>query len=696
MMKKLFSFFCSIFFIIVHISALPAYKMVFQNSQLDGSSLDLLLAGDEHLHFYATTDGIPVVLSPNGSFYYAVKGDDDLIFSELLAHNYGERDEEEHRFIKEQIESIKDYLSTKWRDRVEQRYKQDKKHPVRKLKGKSIFRGERRGLVILVNFQDQQMLPDSPAELERMFNQIGYKGNSHYGSVQDYFFSQSYGQFLISFDVVGPIKVSQPYGFYGNNHKSSDDDTYPGQMVIEACQLVDDSIDFSQYDWDGNGEVNQVFIVYAGYGEASGGVSSTIWPHKYSLTGCHRRGDGGGPITLDGVTIDTYACSNELYGNRGADLMGIGAACHEFSHCLGLPDLYDTDYSGAFGMSYFDVMDSGAQSGPNGRGERPYGYSAFERWYLGWLELEEIESSQEILYLQDLQDHPRACIIRNGGNEDEFFILENHQNKGWYQYVDKSSNCHGLMVTHVDYNPSAWRNNNVNPNMEHQGMSIIPADGNYGVKYSDRFYPSLIDLEGDLFPGAENVTEFTNTSHLEVGGRLFFPNTDGSMQMNKEIYNIEEKNGIISFSIVNYVPLLPPLLLEPENITQFGFMAVWERVEGADSYTIELTEYISEHPNRIRVTQIDNIRDTSYSFSGLFFNFYTLRVKANLKGRSSEWSERIAVRLKADGISRESSDSGEQMLYAVPGIKYGSPSSRRVYIKTKNTGGYEKVLIHKR
>lgn len=694
-MKKLFSFFCSIFLIVVHLTALPAYRRAFQHRQLDGSSLNLLLVGDEHLHFYATTDGIPVVLSPNGSYYYAVKGDDKLIFSDLLAHNYEEREEEEHRLIEKQEGIIKDFLSTKWRDRVKQWVNQDKMRPAMKFKGKSIFSGERRGVVILVNFQDQQMQPDSPSELEKMFNQIGYKGNSHYGSVQDYFFAQSYGQFLISFDVVGPITVSHPYGFYGNNHKSSDDDTYPGQMVIEACQLVDDNIDFSKYDWDGNGEVDQVFIVYAGYGEASGGVSSTIWPHKYSLTGCHRRGDGDGPITLDGVTIDTYACTNELYGNRGADLMGIGAACHEFSHCLGLPDLYDTDYSGAFGMSFFDVMDSGAQSGPNGRGERPYGYSAFERWYLGWLELEEIESPQEIPYLLDLQDQPRAYLLRNGGNEDEYFIFENHQNKGWYQYVDESSNCHGLMVTHVDYNPSAWKNNNVNPNIDHQCMSIIPADGNYGFKYSDRFHPSSMDLEGDLFPGVKNVTELTNSSHMNVGGLLFSPNIDGSMFMNKEILNIKEENGIISFSVADYYPLLPPTLLEPQNITNSGFLAVWERVDGAESYTIELTEYISERPNRIRVTQIDDIRDTSYLFSGLFFNFYTLRIKSNLDVRSSEWSERISVRLKSDGIAQVSSKANEEKLYTISGLRTIMPSTSGFYIRPKENGAYEKIIIYK-
>lgn len=127
-------------------------------------------------------------------------------------------------------------------------------------------------------------------------------------------------------------------------------------MIIEACQLVDDKVNFKDYDWDGDGEVDQVFVIYAGYGEHAGAPSNTIWPHESSL--------GNRSIMLDGVRINTYACSSELNGNSGQVMAGIGTPCHEFSHCLGFPDLYDTDYSGAFGMSYWDVMNSGSHSGP--------------------------------------------------------------------------------------------------------------------------------------------------------------------------------------------------------------------------------------------------------------------------------------------------------------------------------------------
>ena len=694
-MKQLFISFILLFFVAANAIAIPANKGIYRYKQQDGRILKLVLNGDEHFHFYSTLDGIPVMRSAQGSYYYAEIKGEELCSSKLLAHNADERNDEELNFVEKLKANVNKTISQRWRLAKEAHLTQNKKRANKRINLSRLYKGQKNGLVILVNFQNQAMLPSTPSEIERMFNQIGYNENDHYGSVQDYFFTQSYGQFNLSFDIAGPITVSQPYGYYGSNKKQSENDRYSGQMIIEACQLVDDQVDFSKYDWDGDGEVEQIFVVYAGYGEATGGESSTIWPHEYSLTGCKNSGDGDGPITLDGVIIDTYACSNELYGASGTDLMGIGAACHEFSHCLGLPDLYDTDYSGAFGMSYFDIMDAGGHNGPKGRGERPYGYSAFERWYVGWLELEEITSTHEIDYLIDLQDSPMAYILRNDNNENEYYIIENHQNKGWYQYVNKSAECHGLMITHIDYNPTAWNLNIVNPSLEHQHMSIIPADGDYGFNFGKRYYPSSTDLEGDLFPGSKNITALTNDSHKDVGGTLFTPNTDGTYNMNKAITDIKENNGIISFNVIFSKNISIPMILEPYNISEDGFTAIWEPVEDAESYTIELTEYVSEMPYRIHVSAYDNIHDTSYTFNNLQYSFYTYRVKANANGLSSEWSERMAVRLNTNAIrSIPFLKTRESSTYTITGIPMVFPQNG-LYINKNKSGIFNKILIKK-
>ncbi len=528
--------------------------------QPDSASLSIVLHGDEHFHFYTTLDGIPIV-KKNNSYYYADLSVDGLEPSSFLAHNIAERTSDEEQFItRNSVETQKWIISTcrnivfnSNRERVSR-----KENRSRGLsKQKTSYIGEKKGLVLLVEFSNKEMMDTSPKELRRMFNENGYDSNGHFGSVRDYFYDQSYGKFSIKFDVIGPIQLEHTFGYYGTNKNSlvgSLVDKYVGRMVVETCKIVDDIVNFADYDWDGDGEVEQVYIIYAGYGEATGGNSTTIWPHEYSLTGCGMTDEQVGPLTLDGVKIDTYACSNELDGGNGKKMMGIGVACHEFSHCLGLPDLYDVNYNGGFGMNVWDVMDAGSHSGPKGRGEVPYGYSAYERWFAGWLDFKEILSTQKISNINCLSEKPEAYIIRNDGWNNEFYILENHQDKGWFQYTGTTTMHHGLMVTHVDFDQDAWAKNRVNAEKSHQRMSIIPADNDFGDFYSfnskSGFSPSDEDLAGDLFPGIRNVTELSNTSHEDVGGKLFNPNIDGGFFLNKSITNIAENDGAISFDVI--------------------------------------------------------------------------------------------------------------------------------------------------
>ena len=223
---------------------------------------------------------------------------------------------------------------------------------------KSVFQGTQRGLIILVQYTDTTFKSaHNQALYDDIANAKDYHEGKFMGSVQDYFYAQSYGKFTLQFDVVGPVTLGHSQAYYGGNDANGND-LRPGTMVAEACMAIDDQVDFSQYDWNGDGKVDQVYVIYAGMGEADGvNAESTVWPQSWQLS----ESDYGKTLSLDGVTIDQFACSNEVDGF--GDLEGIGTICHEFSHCMGFPDMYDILYQGNFGMGDWDLMDSGNYNG---------------------------------------------------------------------------------------------------------------------------------------------------------------------------------------------------------------------------------------------------------------------------------------------------------------------------------------------
>ena len=574
--------------------AVPAKPTSIIVAQKDSALLEVFLVGDEHSHCFFTIDYIPVAIGEDGSYYYLLVENDELKLSSLMAHEKSERNQEEKEFVNKHSGNTLNLLSKHWMEKTE------KANSCRQQKAARISRnslgkpktyiGSKKGLVILVNFTNKEMsLSNANDYFNRMFNEEGFHENNAIGSVHDYFYDQSYGLFDLTFDVVGPVTVSNTFGYYGSNGTSlNGGDKRAYEMIVEACQLVDNQVNYADYDWDNDNEVDQVFVIYAGYGEASGGASNTIWPHESHLE--YYESD---LLHCDGVTINTYACSCELTGGSGTTLNGMGTACHEFSHCLGLPDFYDTGYSGGFGMNYWDLMNSGSYSGPKGIGEVPTGYTAYEKWFAGWLDFQELNSPCIVDSMPCIGDEPVAYIMYNDNHQNEYFLLENRQNTRWYSYVGSYIDCHGLLITHVDYSETAWRNNKVNSLSKHQRMTIIPADMSYGSTVSSEgsvyYRVSKAELQGDLFPGLSNTTELTNTSHDATGGRLYNMNTDGSYYMNKPLTEISENEGLISFYFMGGIYVPTPEALTATNVTNNSFTANWNPVEGTDCYTLELS-----------------------------------------------------------------------------------------------------------
>ena len=337
----------------------------------------------------------------------------------------------------------------------------------------SSFLGEYRSLVILVAFPN---LPFSSEDSQRLWNDIicreGYADHKAPGSVVDYFHDQSYGQFSMRFDVVGPVEVSQPYEYYGKDKSWGVGDYFDqndGELVEEACRAVADSVSFADYDWNGDGVVEMVYILYAGYGETDYWQKDTdvIWPHMGMLS-VYWSDSYPDALEIQGLTIDTYACSNELASN--GKLAGHGTICHEFSHCLGLPDLYDTRFGNTV-LGHYDLMDSGSY---NDNGWCPTGYSSYERYACGWLTPEPVDDPHAIDSLAPLHLAPDVRIYRQHADDNPYYLIEYRANESW----DRSLPSHGLMAWYIDYDEKAWRENLVNVGTKYrvnQGpLSIIP------------------------------------------------------------------------------------------------------------------------------------------------------------------------------------------------------------------------------
>lgn len=400
------------------------------------------------------------------------------------------------------------------------------------------FQGQRHGLIILVNFADSKFNTSKfgPTQTlySRIANEANYGENNFKGSISDYFKAQSGGQFLLDFDVAGPVTLPNGYSYYGQN----DDDGYdkrPTKMVREACQAVDGSVDFSKYDWDGDGEVEEVFVVYAGNGEHdTANKPSLIWPHMDNLA------NYGEQLTLDGVTINTYACASEL--NSDKTLSGIGTFCHEFSHCMGFPDMYDTASDGNnFGMGSWDLMDYGSY---NGHGYVPAGYSGYEKMVCGWTTPIELDKPMTVNGMERLADMGQTYIIYNKGNRNEYYILENRQQSGFDKYLPGS----GLLIERVDYDKDIWDWNAVNTT----NGGYYP-EGSYTPSYNDHqritiFHANNIEYDGNnaTYPYA-SLDSLTDSS--QPAATVWNANADGTYLMHCRVYGITQNaDGTVAFS----------------------------------------------------------------------------------------------------------------------------------------------------
>lgn len=504
-----------------NLQAKPAKPGLIEVSQPDGTPLSIQIIGDEKHHFTISSDGYFLTTDSEGYYVYALPSDDGFIIpSTIKASNPINRTAETDGFIKSiNVEKIKNI------------YEKNSGERIKKLSTNQNYlitdfptKGKQKSLVIIVEFNNLGFKINDPQDFFfRMLNEEGFSDYNAFGSARDYFLYNSMGQFEPEFDVVGPVTLSNNYEYYGKNNAWGEDFRAP-EMVVEACEKVDEFVDFSQYDRDEDGFIDNVYIFYAGHGEADGGGVDTIWPHAWDLM----EGMPNKKVEFDGKRLNHYACSNELQyypllENEGIIFPdGIGSFVHEFSHIMGLPDLYSTESRSSFTPGDWDIMDVGSY---NGESKVPPLFSSFERFSLGWTE-PEIINGKGVYELPELGDSNKAFMVTTA-NPDEFFLFENRQNNGYDAHLPGK----GMLVWHIDFVKDIWKENIVNGDSKHQYVDLVEADN--VLSQSSR--------SGDSFPGTSNITSLTCEtlpSFLDWSGN----------KLAVDIFEIKElSDGIVSF-----------------------------------------------------------------------------------------------------------------------------------------------------
>lgn len=524
-MRKIFLLLLLTAFTCIQMLAIPAHRGLVKMPQPDGTLLSVQLVGDEFYHFNTTADGYTIILNEAGAYVYAQRDGMNLKATEVLAHDEGQRSAAEISLLAGTNKYLIDEAGVA----------EGHVRRARRNVDLSDFDFESfRGLVILIDFSNKQFASEDPQTFyTEMFSSEGFTGYydpitnrnvSCPGSVHDYFNDQSNGAFKPPFDVFGPYRAC--YGQNGANQaRDNQCQTLASTIFTNALKAADEVVDFTKYDNNNDGKIDMVYFLVAGYSSSySGNNSGYLWPHASNLSYTNRY--------FDNKRIDRYASSTELYGFENTPstvtVEGIGTVAHEFSHVLGLPDFYDTDYADSGGESHdpggWDVM---ANGGDYNYGRSPVGYTLFERYVLGWADVNTI--NQVGTYELEPVNTGRMGYILRTPVDNEYFTIENRQKTGWDAYLPG----HGMIVTRVDStNANIWNRNKVNCDPNHNYFELLRA-GN----------TTSGDLSSDPFPGTTGNILITNETTPSLQTWAGYGN-------DFNIINIRETDDLITFSVI--------------------------------------------------------------------------------------------------------------------------------------------------
>jgi len=533
-------------------NGIPANPNQISYKQPDGSVVNIQLKGDAAIHWAVSEDGYTLLCNENGFYEYGILNSDaNLVSTGIVAKNAANRMGTETAFLKSipkgitySEKQIKNKLST---------YKSTKKGGLQVKSFQST--GTQNFLVLMVQFSDATFA-NSAVAFDNLMNQPSYGG---IGSFKDFYYSNSNGKLTVNTTVGGPYTAASTHDYYGENDGSGND-LHVAELVSEAVVAADASIDFSQFDNDGDGYVDAIYIIYANTGEASSGNPYDIWPHASSIN----------PIIVDGVTVQKYACSNEI---ANGNMVGIGTICHEFGHSLGLPDYYDTDYAGsggqAEGTGSWDCMAGGAY---NGAEASPANHNAFSKEFLGWQTTVTINANGDYTLPSSTQDS--IAFLINAASGVEGFFLENRQFEGF----DSQLQGHGMLIYHADYSyldQSHFDNNNINVNPAHQGFDLVEADG------------EATSESGDTYPGITSNTSFTDVS---IPNSILWSGENFNLPIVNIVENSTTNNiefGISGFTGINDVEKNNEISVYPTIVNNFVTIKAAEVIQEVTVLSIQ-------------------------------------------------------------------------------------------------------------
>lgn len=634
-MKKVILFLAAALGLASAAHAVPAKRAYFTYTQPDGTTVRAMPVGDEYQHYYVTEDGVKLLADTDGVLRYATaEANGNIVLSEMPATDLSLRSDAAKEFIaRADGRRLIEVLAVRGDNKRALRTPSSvKKSPAKAAEapqyGLGLFtsnyprKGKVRSLVFLVEYKDVKFRTAEPREyFSRMLNKEGFSEYGGTGSARDYFLAQSHGEFQPDFDVFGPVTLANNMAYYGGNDTNGDD-LRPEEMVLEAAAALSSEIDFSQYDLDNDGKVDNIYVIYAGLGEADGGSANTVWPHSYEIPNAPK---------YNGKQIYGYACSNEI--SNGVPC-GIGTFCHEYSHVLGLPDLYATRSYLYCTPSLWSVMDQGNY---NNDSRTPAAYSAFERNALGWMKPVIVDGPESVT-LEPITSSNKAYLIPTA-QDNEFFLFENRQREGWDTYLPG----HGMLIWHIDFDQIIWDNNVVNDTRSHQYVDIVEANSNPSG-YED-------DMAGYSFPGTSKVTSFTGTT------------TPAFKDWKKKVIDYpitniaESADGIITFDISGgRIELDAPLNFTADATEKGTIELSWDAVAGARSYDLSVYTLDTDGTHLPLGVYTDyNVGNvTSWTVEGVQGNTdYYVQVRAVSGNNTSDYTDALLVSVpKIDFIYR--------------------------------------------
>ena len=393
------------------------------------------------------------------------------------------------------------------------------------------YMGNRHQLVVLVSFADLKFMQDNPLPVwDRILNEEGYHDGDYVGSVHDYFYDQSYHQFDLMFDLLY-VEVPSSRVKYRSTATDDENSKYLINDIVDVLHTRD--IDWSPYDWNDDGEIDQLLVIYAGKGMNIDGDNNTIWPHQWWLSehdNCQPRTvSSGGKNYL----VDAYCVVMETANSSGV-YTAFGTLCHEYSHCLGLPDFYNGSTSV---VRDWDIMDYGCY---NGQSFCPCNYSAHERMFMGWLTPNELQTKTSVTGMAALDEAPVAYVVRNDGWADEYYVIEHRKQQGWDTYLPGV----GVVIAHVDFDEDIWIRGVANEDKDNLRYHIFPANNKSVTSIRS-------NLKGWGYPytNGDNINNAL-TNQTFPSAKVNHKNIDGSLYMSKPITNISISNGLASFDFL--------------------------------------------------------------------------------------------------------------------------------------------------